>query len=334
LLYTPLVLVPEAVSLLVPGANAGFALARAIWMLVAELLLLFSVLFSYRLAEWSPPRGLNILLIGFALFSFFSLNALLTTSPVIYLNFLYLSTLLALRSHSDELAGALLFLAAYQWEVGGLFFVVVLVFVLGNRRWGVLAGLGMALVVMLVISYLINPGWGLPYVRASLSNLFQGARLNAGTILSSWFPQVPFSLGPVLTVLILVLVFIESLASLNAPFRRVVWTASLALAAMPLSGLAIFSSNQVVLLLPLILVISLVWERWLRRRWLVVALILLVAFLAPFALYYETILIYSPLYTELLSLLPPLAMVVALYWMRWWVVHSPRIWADQIGNRK
>ena len=333
LLYTPLVLVPDAINWLVPGANAGFALARGIWMLVAELLLFISILFAYRLTEWNPPRGLNLLLISFGLFSFFSLNALLTTSPAIYLNFLYLGALLALRSYSDELAGALLFLAAYQWEVGGLFFLVILIFVLGNRRWGVLAGFGMALFVMLVITFLINPGWGLPYIRASLSNLFQGVSLNAGTILSAWLPEVPFPLGPVLALLIIAIVFIESLASINAPFRRLVWTASLALAAMPLAGLAIFPSNQVVLLLPLILVVSLVWERWLRRRVIVVAVLLLVAFLAPFALYYETVLVYSPLYTDLLSVLPPLAMIVALYWMRWWVIHSPRIWADQIGNR-
>jgi hypothetical protein len=28
--------------------------------------------------------------------------------------------------------------------------------------------------------------------------------------------------------------------------------------------------------------------------------------------------------------LPSVVMIVALYWMRWWVVHSPRIWADHI----
>ena len=333
LFYTPLVLVPELVNGLVPGTSAGFALARGIWMLVAELLLFISVLFSYRLLEWNPPRALNILLIGIGLFSFFSLNALITTSPAIYINFLYLAVLLALRSYTDELAGALLFLAAYQWEVGGLFFLVILIFVLGNRRWGVLAGFGMALFVMGIITFLVNPAWGLPYIRASLSNLYQGVSLNAGTILAGWFPEVPIPLGPVMSLLIIAIVFIESLASINAPFRRLVWTASLALAAMPLAGLAIFPSNQVVLLLPLILVVSLVWERWLRRRVIVVAVLLLVAFLAPFGLYYETILVYSPLYTDLLSVLPPLCMIAALYWMRWWVIHSPRIWADQIGNR-
>lgn len=322
MLYTPLALFPD------------FPLARGIWMLIAEAALFMSVLMSYRLAELEPRRGLNILLIGFGLLSFFSLNALITASPAIFLNLLYLGILLALRSFSDELAGALLLLAAYQWEVGGLFFLFVLIFVLANRRWGVLAGFGMSLVALLIASFLIDPGWGLPYVRAVLSNLLQGASLNLGTILTGWFPDVPFPLGRVVSTVVIAVVFLESLGAVNAPFRRVVWTASLALAAMPLVGLAIFPSDQVVLLLPLILVVSLIWERWLRRRWIVVTLILPAAFLVPYGLYLYTVQVYTPFHTELLHVLPSVVMILALYWMRWWVVRSPRLWADQIGTRR
>jgi hypothetical protein len=322
LLYTPLALIPD------------FMVARGIWMLAAEMALFTSVMFSIRLSEWQPPRGLNVILIGFGLFSFFSLNAIVTASPVIFLNFLYLGVLLALRSFSDELAGGLLFLSAYQWEVGGLFFLFVLLFVIGNRRWGVLAGFGMALIVSLIATFLIRSDWGLPYIRAVISNGIQGARLNLDVILSSWFPGSRFSLGGIVSLLLIVVVFIESLGAVDAPFRRVAWTASLALAAMPLIGLGMFPSNYAVLLLPLVLVVSLVWERWLRRRLIAVILLLFAAIFIPYWLYLETVVAYAPLYSELLSVLPPVFMIVALYWMRWWVVHSPRIWADQIGNRR
>ena len=322
LLYTPLALFPD------------FTVARSIWMLAAEIVLFISVLFSYRLAEWPPPRMLNVILIGFGLISFFSLNALVTASPAIFLNFIYLGVLLALRSFSDELAGGLLFLSAYQWEVGVLFFLFVLLFVIGNRRWGVLAGFAMALVVSLIATFLINSDWGLPYIRAAISNVLQGASLNLGVILSSWFPEARFSLGGIVSLFLIFVVFIESLGAVDAPFRRVAWTASLALAAMPLVGLGMFPSNYVVLLLPLILVVSLVWERWLRRRLIAVILLLFAAFFVPYWLYLETIVAYAPFYSELLSVLPPVFMILALFWMRWWVVHSPRVWADQIGNRR
>jgi hypothetical protein len=319
LLYTPLAFL------------SNFTIVRALWMLVAEAALLVSVLFSYRLSEWEPPLALNILLIAFGLLSFFSLNALLTASPAILLNLLYLGILLALRNESDELAGALLLLAAYQWEVGGLFFLAVIIFIFANRRSSVLAGFGMALVVLMIVSFLVNPGWGLPYIRSVLSNLYQAQYLNLGAILAGWFPQVHFSLGWVVAVVLIGVIAIESFGAIHGPFRRVVWVAALALAAMPLAGLAIFPANNVVLILPLVLVVSLIWERWPRGRLVALTLVLLAFFVAPYYLYIETVLVYNPFYTELLAVLPSVAMIIALYWMRWWVVHSPRIWADRVG---
>ena len=83
------------------------------------------------------------------------------------LTFLYLWILVALRSHSDELVGILLPLVAYQWEIGGLFFLFILAFVLVNRRWKVLVGCTMSLSILLIVSFLVYPGWGLPYLRGS-----------------------------------------------------------------------------------------------------------------------------------------------------------------------
>jgi hypothetical protein len=244
-----------------------------------------------------------------------------------------LSVLLALRSFSDELAGALLLLVAYQWEVGGLFFLSILIFVMVNRRWSVLAGFGMSAVVMLIASFLVFPGWGSSYFRAVISNVLQGSRLNLSYILSSWLPDIRLLPAWALFALTVAIVTIESVSAAPAPFRRVTWVAVLSLALMPLAGLAIFPSNLVVLIPSVILVVAMVWERWRRRRLLVVLLILLVAFAVPFALYYQTLLVYAPLYTDLLSVIPPVTAVLGLYWMRWWVVHSPRTWADQIGVR-
>lgn len=322
LLYTPLALF------------TSFPLARAIWMLVCEVALIFIVLFSITLAEWEPPRWVYAILIAFGLLSFFSLNALVTASPAIFLGLLYLSVLLALRAYSDELAGALLLLAAYQWEVGGLFLVFILVFVFANRRWGVLGGFGMSLFVLLVVSFLVKPDWGLPYILAVLSNYYQSTNLNLGHILAGWFPAVSFSIGGWVSILVIAVVFVEALGAVQAHFRRIVWVAALALAAMPLAGLAMFPSNYVVLILPLIVILALAWERWRRRRIFITILILLVAFGVPFGLYYQSLVEYAPLYTELLSVLPPVTAILGLYWMRWWAVRSPRTWADQIGFHK
>lgn len=320
LLYTPLALIQD------------FTLARGLWMLLSEAALIGTVILAFNLAEWQPRPSLYLILLGFGLFQYFSLSALITASPAILLTFLYLCILVALRAHSDELAGALLALVAYQWEVGSLFFLFVLVFVFANSRWGVLAGFGMALFVLLAISFLTYSAWRLPYIRAVLSTWYRSENLNLGYILSTWLPDLRFPLGLAVSIVTGIALFIEWLGSTGAHFRRVVWTAALSLAAMPLMGVPIFPSNHVVLILPFILIVALVWERWPRYRAFRITLLLLFVLLVPFALYWRVVSIYDPLVIDLISVLPPVTAIIGLYWMRWWVLRSPRTWFDRLGD--
>jgi hypothetical protein len=320
LLYAPLALLWD------------FTLVRAIWMLLSEIALVGSVLLALNLAEWQPPRWFYVLLLGFGVLSQFSLNSLAAGTPTILLAFLYLSILLALRSFSDELAGALLALVAYQWEAGGLFFLFILFFVITNRRWGVLGGLGMAMFVLLIVSFLTNPGWGLPYIRAVLADWFRGENLTFGHILSTWFPDARFPLGNIVAIVLGFIVFAEWVASVHEHYRRIVWTAALSLAATPLMGFAIFPSNHVVLILPFIMVLALVWERWQRRRVFFAMLVFLLVLVIPYGLYLRAVYIYDQLILDLISVLPPIAAILGLYWMRWWVLRSPRTWFDRLGD--
>lgn len=322
LLYIPLALFPS------------FAVARGIWMLISEIILVGIVHSLIRSLEWEPPRWLYLLLIVSGLFGYYSLAAVGAGSPAIPMTFLFLAILYALRSFADEVAGALLFLVAYQWEVSALFFLFILVFVFANRRWRVLGGFGMSLAVLVSISFLAYPGWGLPYVRGALTDWYRSANLTFGHIMSLWFPAGRFSIGSWTSILLGVILFLEWLGSVNAHYRRIVWTACLSLAVTPLMGFAIFPSNHVVLLPSFILIVMLVWERWRRRRALYVLLVALVSFLVPFWLYSRLMAGYPKLSLELLMVLPPVAGIVGLYWMRWWAVRSPRTWFDQIEDRK
>lgn len=321
LLYMPLALFPD------------FALARGLWMFLSEAALIGIVLYSLRLAEWEPPLWLFLSLIGLGLFGYFSLFAIVSGTPAIMLTFLYLAILLALRSFSDELAGALLFLVAYQWEVSALFFLFIMVFVVANRRWRVVAGFGMSLLVLMAVSFLIYPGWGLPYARAVLSDWYRSGNLTFGYIASIWLPKTDFPLGTWTSIGLVVILFVEWISAIRAPVRHVMWTASLSLAVTPLLGFAIFPSNHVALIPALVLILMLVWERWTRQRVWFTAIILLGTLLVPFGLYARMQTGVDSLAHDLLSVLPPVATILGLYWMRWWAVRSPRIWADQIEGR-
>ncbi|HLA07371.1 MAG TPA: hypothetical protein VJ022_08005 [Anaerolineales bacterium] len=320
LLYTPL------------ARFFSFPVARAVWMVFAEGALVASVLFAFRLADWQPPRWLYISLVGFGLFGYFNVISLISGSPAIFIAFLCICILLALRSFNDELAGGLLVFIAYQWEVSGLFFLFIVILVVANRRWGVLVGFGMSFFVLFVVSFLANQGWGLPYVRAVLSVWYKAGNLNFSHFLSSLFPNSTLPLGLIASALLGPLVLIEWIGSARAHFRRVVWTACLSLAVTPLLGFAIFPSNHVVLILPAIFILTLVWERWNRNRTLAASSVLVVMFFVPFGLYGLTFLNGGEVFKDLLTVLPPAAAVIGLYWMRWWAVRSRRTWFDQIGD--
>ncbi len=334
LLYAPLVLLQNLIATAIPSIASflEFPFLRAFWMLLSQFSLVAAVIVALNLAEWEPPRWLFVYLVGFGVFSYSSISALMSGTPTIMLALIYLWILIALRSHSDELAGVLLSLVAYQWEVGGLFFLFLLFFVFANGRWGVLAGLGMSLFVLLVVSFMVNPGWGLPYIRAVLSDWYRGANFSLGHMAAEWFPTARLPIAQIATIVLGLLLLLEWVASVHARFRRVVWTAGLSLAATPLMGFAIFPTNHVVLILPFILILALAWERWQRRRVLVTALLLSLALAVPYGLYGRAVYVYDPLVTDLIAVLPPVAAIVGLYWMRWWVVRSPRTWFDRMGG--
>lgn len=323
LLYTPLA-----------WFFTDFAIVRGIWMLLSQAALVGIVLLSLNLSEWKPPVWLVVALVGFGLFNYFSINAFLSGSPAIFLTLLYLCILVALRLFSDELAGVLLFLVAYQWEVGALFFLFVLVFVFANRRWSVLSGFGMTLIVLLLISFISNSGWVVSYIRAVLFDWARGSGYSFGITLASVFPAQNFSVGRWIAVSASVVLLFESIRSVKAHFRHVVWAACLAFAINPMLGFAIFPSNHVVLIPALMLVIALVWERWTKNRVAFSILLLAVVFLFSFGLYYQVIFTKIRLYSDLLKIVPPVLAMIGLYWMRWWAIRPPRIWADQFGVRK
>lgn len=321
LFHIPLSLIPD------------FSIARGIWMFLSEAALVGLIFSFIRSLEWEPPLWLYITLMGFGIFGYYSLLALGSGAPSAIMVLLLYIILYSLRSFSDELAGALLFLVAYQWEVSALFFIFILIFVFANRRWKVLTGFGMSLAILLAISFLAYPGWGVPYFRAVLADWHRSSSLTFGYMMSTWFPHARFSIGFWVSLLLGVILFLEWLGSVDSHYRRVVWVACLSLAVTPLVGFAIFPSSYVTLLPSLVLIVMLAWERWTRRRILYILLILAAALVIPFWLYIRVLAGASQVYVDLLAILPPVVTIIGLYWMRWWAFRSPRVWFDQIGGR-
>jgi len=322
LLYTPFIFFSD------------FTIAHAVWMLLSQVALIGIVLLALRLSEWEPPSWVYIALFIFGLTSSISVDTFLSGSPAIFFTLIYLGILVALRSFADEFAGALIFLVAYQWEVGALFLIFILFFVLANRRWGVLTGFGMTLAVLLIASFLAKPDWFLAYARAVRFDWSREISYSFEATFAYLFPRLSFSFGGWLTVGIAAVLLFEAMRSVKEHPVHLIWVAFLSLAMNPLMGFAIFPTNHTVLLPAFILVLSLAWERWKNRRVVITSLLLAFVLVFFYGLYYQSLYTSLRLYADLLKILPPLLITLALYWMRWWAVRPPRIWADQLGTRK
>jgi hypothetical protein len=107
--------------------------------------------------------------------------------------------------------------------------------------------------------------------------------------------------------------------------RWLLWTASLTVAATPLLGMP-FVPIWLVLTFPaLLLVLATMEQRWgTFGRWSAVAL-LCMAFFGLWVAFRDNI-------GSVFVLFYPAGLILLLYWVRWWAVRPPRLWADIISD--
>ena len=94
-------------------------------MALSEIALAASIYFCFRIMGRRVPYFF-VGLISIACFtSFYSFRSFFEGSTALILGLDYVGISISLRSDYDELAGALMVLSAFQWEIGGLFLLLL-----------------------------------------------------------------------------------------------------------------------------------------------------------------------------------------------------------------
>jgi hypothetical protein len=135
------------------------------------------------------------------------------------------------------------------------------------------------------------------------------------------------------TILIAFILLYEWWAARSKEYRWFLWTACLTLVLTRLIGIPIHFQHNFVLYIPLILVFSVIQERWQKSgRWLIIALMLFL-FVAGWTQFINKILI-NPNGSQL-DLIYPLSifLLVTLYWVRWWAVRPIRLYIQEMLSR-
>jgi hypothetical protein len=309
------------------------SVARGLWICLNQAALVGTAFLSLAVIQWRPPRTFLLFYAVLAVFGLYSVMALLEGVPAIFLGLLYVGVLWAYAGERDELAGALLALCLFDWEVGAPFILLMLLRIFQERRWNVLAGVLMVAIVLGIISFLIFPGWPVPFLAAILAAIRASYGLTTVAGLEGLFPNQGVFTGQILAALVIVLLIYEWATSRDGGFRRFVWTACLALAAAPLLGFRTELSNLVVLLPSAALIGAASMARR-RHGGLLAGIFLALAFLVPWYLFGRWSVGGDEAAHGQLLLVYPLLTVVGLYWTRWWFIHPQQTWVDQIRGAR
>ncbi len=307
------------------------ASARGLWMFISEAGLVGSTFIALRLIDWRPRRLFIIFFSLISIFNYYSVTGLLEGTPVILLGCLYLGFLLAYYMGHDELAGALLVFTMFYWQVGSLFIIFMTLKIFTDKRWRVLLGFGMTFIILFILSLLIYPGWIFSFVVAMFADSRSQFGVTSAGIFAQLSPMYGHLITQTVTILITLMLIYEWVAARRSDFRRFIWAACLTLAATPLIGFRTEMSNLVLIFPCLSLIFAATANRWKTGIWLS-TLLLTVVLLVPWAFYIRWSILNITIYYPLLFLFYPLFAIVGLYWIRWWFVHPPQTWLDQVRS--
>ena len=310
------------------------SMARAFWITISELALVGFLFLNFRVIDRRIPYLFYALIAVAGFVSYYAYLSFMAGSPAILLGLAYIGILLSIQSGRDELAGGLMVLSAFQWEMGGVFLLFITLWVIWEKRWRVFTGAGMLAFILLALSFFWYPGWVLPFMRASWNSLQAGFGFSTHAILNHIWPQYANIPGWILTSVLIVALGYEWRAA-RGNFNRFIWAIGFSLAASPLLGYRVEMEQLLPLTLPIMLVIVVSRERWQKLGNGIATLLILFYFGLPWLLFAQGVPQGIGLRTEeILFLFWPVSVVVGLYWIRWWMVRPPRTWMDRAVEMK
>jgi hypothetical protein len=310
LLYFPFALVTD------------YALARGLWMMLGEIAVAAAAFLCLPLAGWKPRRFLLTVVLLFSILWVYAMMPLTSGSPAPFVALGLVGALAAMRAEKDELAGALLTLSLLEPGIAAVFLLFVVWWTVALRRGRVWWGFLMAAGLFTTVSFLLIPSWFIPFLRGAVSHSHYNPGLTVAALLADWWPALGLKLSLAITAGLGLMLFLELRALRGKDFRHSLWVASLTLAAAPLTGLPVSLDGHLLLLLPMILLLAVVPERWSGRRAVFVSGGILAVVFSLLWLMSGSV--------HALFLVLPFVLLVSLYWMRWWAVHPPRTWVDTL----
>ncbi len=306
-----------------PFAMMEYTLARAVFMTVLELSLVLITIVSLRISGW---RVRHLGLIGVLLFGllwYCAIRAIILGQYSAINALLMLLAIWAIQQKQDVVAGILLTLSTSKPQMSYLLVLYVVYWAITVKRWKIVGSTLTSFVVIMIISYLLLPGWPIDWLRQLISYPTYTDRIGSTlSIIASWMPGIMQQVNFFLHGMFYLYLVVEWIRSRGKDTNTFVWTAFLTLVVTNLVAYRTATPHYVALVAPLFLVNKILLDRWQNFGKWFNGVIYLILFAGLWALFLATV--RGTDEQPVMYLVVPFALLILLWWIRWWFVRPNR----------
>jgi hypothetical protein len=310
-----------AMAFFAPFGLLPYPTARAVWMTLLELGLPVLAVIGARLGRWNPPPGVLGALMLFSILWYHGFRAVIVGQFAVIEAVLMAGALLAISREQDILAGLLLALTVAKPQMAFLLAPFVVLWAASRRRWWVVISSVGFLAVLLGVTLLLIPDWPILWLRQLADYPEYTALGSPISIIASAVPPARVWIDRILTGLLILYLLWEWSQSIGKGERAFLWAAQLTIVITNLVAFRTATTNFVVMLPALCLILAILGERLGRRSHILVPLTLAGLLAGLWALFLSTV--EGNVESAAMYLPAPLLLLVGLWWVRWWARREP-----------
>ncbi len=317
---------PLYITLLItPFSMIGdYDLASGLWMTILEIAIISMVCLSVHIVGWRISLLLLPIYLIFSILTFHGLYGIIDGNIAILVALFIVSCFYAIRDENNLTAGFFLAFSTIRPKLTILLIIYVLIWAIRSRKWAMVRWFFIWLIIFFCMGMIFIPDWLLQNIRVVVSSDLFGSIGTLGNIFTEWLPGIGSQLYWLYTISLTILLILEWWLVKVKEYRHFLWTAALTMTVSQLVGFTTHISDSVLLFFPLVLIFSIIndrYEKW--GFWIVISFILIIL-VGTWALaiaipgkagqFSIATMLNFPFY---------LFIFLGLYWVRWWVIRSP-----------